>query len=131
MSVIGQGISLRGMVHNDFHYPFYLAAAVVRADVDKAVAIDATGPNKVKLAGDGDQILGKLATLEDRSIEGVKVGTVELRGGWRFKIATGETVTVGQTVVGAGGGEVTAAAAYNAAANTVVEVANGYAIVIR
>lgn len=62
------------MTHNDFHYPFHLAAAVTAADVSKAMALDTTAPNTVKVAGDGDQIIGKLVTFENRVVEGIKVG---------------------------------------------------------
>lgn len=131
MAIIGQGISLNGMQHEDFHYPFHLAAAVTEADKGKPMAIDASAPNTVKVAGDGDAIIGKLVTFEDRKIEGIKVGTVPLRGGWRFKIKAGDAIAVGDTAVGAGGGEVKKAAAANHAANIVVEVADGYATIIR
>lgn len=139
MAVIGQGISLRGITHEDFHYPFYLKAGVVRADVGKAVAIDPTAPNTVRLAADGDQIIGKLVTVEDRAIEGVLVGTVALRGGFKFTVAAASAAfAVGDTAVGAGNGEVKARRnAGNTAnepavnSNFVAEVGTGYVIVVR
>lgn len=129
MAIIGQGVSLEGMTHNDFHYPFLLAAAVVAADVGKPMAVDVTAPNTLKVAADGEQILGRLETFEDRTIEGIKVGAVSIRGGWSFPI-TG-TVAVGDTVVGAGGGNVRAAVEANHADNVVVQVAAGRATIIR
>lgn len=131
MAIIGQGISLRGITHNDFHYPFFLAAGITKADAGKAVALDATAPNTVKLAGDGEQVVGKLTTVENRTVEGVLVGTVELRGGFRFTVADTLTVDIGDTVVGAGGGEVKAAVTANHADNMVVEVDGNTVIVVR
>lgn len=130
MAIIGQGISLRGMTHEKFHYPFYLAAGTVAADVGKAVALDSTAANTVKLAGDGDAIIGKLVTVEDRSVEGVLVGTVALRGGFRF---TGEgVIAVGDSVVGsATAGTVKAAVAADHSDNMVVEVDGTNITVVR
>lgn len=127
MAVIGQGISLRGMTHNEFNYPFFLAAGTTQADVGKAMSLDPANPNTAKLAGDGDQIIGRLVTVENRSVEGVLVGTVTLRGGFGFT-ASG-AVNVGDSVVGAGGGEVKAAATANHSDNMVVEV-NGTSVVV-
>ncbi|MCG7629000.1 hypothetical protein MHM88_14405 [Epibacterium sp. MM17-32] len=132
MAIIGQGISLRGMVHEKFHYPFYLASGITNADVGKAVALDSSAANTVKLAGDDDKIIGKLVTHENRSVEGVLVGTVALRGGFRFtKAAAAPAINVGDTVVGAGGGEVKAAASADHADNMVVEVDGDNIIVVR
>lgn len=129
MAIIGQGVSLDGMTHNDFHYPFLLAASVTIADVGKPMALDAAA-NTMKVAGDGEEILGKLVTFEDRQIEGIKVGTVTLRGGFSFPIASGETVNVGDTLVGGVGG-VKAAAVADHSKNFVVEVADGAATIVR
>lgn len=110
MAIIGQGISLRGMTHEKFHYPFYLKAGIVKADVGKAIAMDSTAANTVKLAEDGDIVVGQLVTVEDRSIEGVLVGTVAMRGGFTFteKAAPTYAIALGDSVVGAGAGTVKA-----------------------
>ena len=131
MAIIGQGISLRGMTHEKFHYPFFLAAGITSADVGKAVSLDSSAANTVKLAGDGEQVLGRLVVVEDRGVEGVLVGTVALRGGFRFTVAATQTVNIGDTVVGAGNGEVKAATAANHADNMVVEVDGTNVIVVR
>lgn len=132
MSVIGQGISLRGMNHEKFHYPFYLASGITSADEGKAVAVDPSAANTVKLAGDGDIIVGKLVIVEDRSIEGLLVGTVALRGGFGFTPATGAVFSVGDTAVGAGNGEVKPAATANHSDNIVVEIeSDGTVVVVR
>lgn len=121
MAIIGQGISLRGMTHEKFHYPFFLTAGITSADVGKAVALDTSAANTVKLAGDDEQVVGYLVVVEDRGVEGVLVGTVALRGG--FRVYTVGSVDVGDTVVGSTtAGHVKAAATANHADNMVVEV---------
>ena len=141
MALIGQGISLRGMLHEKFHYPFYLANGITSADVGKAVALDSTAANTVKLAGDGDKVIGRLEVFEERSIEGVTVGTVALRGGFKFtEVDTPAfALAVGDTVVGAGAGTVKARLNAGATAkesdhsdNMVVEIeADGSIVVVR
>lgn len=131
MSVIGQGISLRGMIHNDFHYPFMISGTVTAADLGKPVTLDKTAANTVKIAGDGDTILGQLVTYEDRKVEGVKVATVALRGGWAFKVKSGDALAIGDTAVGAGAGEIKKATANDLNQNVVVEISGGVATVIR
>jgi len=121
MAIIGQGISLRGMTHEKFHYPFYLASGITIADVGKAVALDSSAANTVKLTGADEQVIGQLVSFEDRGVEGVLVGTVSLRGGFKF---TGEgVIAVGDTVVGsATAGTVKVAAAVDHSDNMVVEI---------
>lgn len=84
MSQIGK-VSLRGLVHEELMYTFLLTAGIVRADEGKAVVMS-TVANTVSLAGDGDEILGRLELVEDRTIEGVLVGTISLGGGRKFLI---------------------------------------------
>lgn len=122
MAVIGQGISHAGLTQEKFHYAFYVAAGITTSDVGKAVSIDTSADHTVKLAADGDHIIGRLEVVEIRSVEGVNVGTVATRGGLKLPIKTGETFTAGDTAVGAGGGEVKVAAAADHTANVVTGV---------
>lgn len=108
MTAIGAGVSLQGIFIEPWMLTFNLAVGTVLADVGKAVTLDPTGANKVKLAGDGDNIIGRLETVEDRTIEGILVGTVSLQGALKLPKKTGETVNVGDQVQGAGAGEVKA-----------------------
>ena len=85
MTAIGTS-SLRGILHDEFQYPFLLASAIVAADVGKPVTIDTGAANTVKLAGDGERILGVLMSFEDRTVEGTKNGAVGLRGGYAFTV---------------------------------------------
>lgn len=129
MAIIGQGISHVGIVQEAFHLPFYLEASITAADVGKAVTLDSTAANTVKIAGDGDQIIGRLETFENRSVEGVVVGAVATRGGWTF--TKSGAVNVGDTVVGAPNGEVKAAAAADYSDNMVVESGATTVVVLR
>ena len=52
-----------------------LASSIVKADEGKPVTIDSAN-NRVKIAGDGDIIFGYLRVVEDRDVEGIKVGTI-------------------------------------------------------
>ena len=130
MAEIGIGISLAGMTHEKFHYPFYLKAGITTADIGKAVALD-TAANTVDLAAADEKIIGMLVTVEDRSVEGVLVGTVALKGGFNFTIANAQVVAVGDTVIGAGAGQVKAAVAADHADNFVVQVTGSIATVVK
>ena len=104
------GLSNKGRYLEDFQEYFYLASGITAADVGKAVEIDTSGEQKVKLATDGGIIIGRLEVFEDRLQEGIKVGTVSLKGFNYLPIKAGLTgiaaVAIGDTVVGAGSGEV-------------------------
>lgn len=104
-------VSLRGIVHDDFQYPFSVNSAVVDADAGvKAVSVDTAAANQVKLAADGERILGLLGVFENRVAEGAKVGTVYLHGGYEFTMKASpsgpEMPAVGDFIVGAGSGTV-------------------------
>lgn len=130
MSIIGAGVSLQGIEHDEFHYPFRLASGITSADVGKAVALDTTAANTVKLAGDNETVLGKLVSVENRVSEGILVGTIALKGGFRF-VKVG-TINVGQTVVGsATPGAVKVAGAADHSNNVVVESGTGYVVVVK
>jgi len=144
-SVIGAGVSLSGIFIEDFLFPFNLKSGITTSDVGKAVALDTSAANTVKLAGDGDRIIGRLETVENRLSEGILVGTVSLKGGLKFPVKSGETVAIGDTIQGAGSGEVKTIAVstdtdgtgtptvkhtVHDGRNIVVEVGTGYAVVI-
>lgn len=105
MSIIGEGITHRGLVPDEFNIGWNIAAGVVAADVGKAMSIDTTAPRTAKLAADGEVIIGTLSTLEIRAIEGLRVGTLSMKGGLGFTRAAGApAVTPGSILCGAGGG---------------------------
>lgn len=131
-------VTLRGYYFEDSIFTFKLKAGITKDDIGKAVALDTSAANTVKLAGDNDVIIGRLETVENRSVEGILVGAVALRFAEILPIKTGETVNVGDTVVGAGDGEVKAlmsgspaASAPNYSMNFVAEVIGTNAVVVK
>lgn len=135
---IGAGISLAGMYHEDWQYPFFISGDVSHEDIGKAVTLDTSKANTVKLAGDGDPVLGRLEVYEDRVQEGIKVATVNLAGGMKLPVKEGETVNIGDAVIGAGSGEVRSVIPTGAEAddviptdNIVVEVGSGFCVVVK
>ncbi|WP_353645760.1 hypothetical protein [Mesorhizobium sp. WSM2239] len=126
-----QNVTLRGFHWEVSSLTFNLNAATTKDDIGKAVSLDTAAPNTVKLAADGETIIGRLASFEDRTVEGSKVGAVELQFANTLPIKAASGVAVGSTVVGAGGGEVKPAAAPNHAENYVVEIIGTNAVVIK
>jgi hypothetical protein len=104
-------VSLKNFHYELDNYTFNLATGIAAADIGKAVMIDASAANTVKLATAGAEILGRLEQVEDRTVSGLLLGTVALRFGGILPIKAGETVIVGDSLVGAGAGEVKAQAA--------------------
>lgn len=124
--IIGAGVTLRGIPQQQFRFTFVLDSAIVAADIGKPVSIKAGAANTVEIAADDALIVGRLLTVEDRTIEGTKVGTVETKGG--FLLNTTGVIAVGDSVVGAGAGAVKAGADSR---NRVVEIpAAGTAVIL-
>jgi len=96
-------ISHEGLNIEDWSFPFLLPAAAVAGDVGKAMSPDASASNGVKEAPDGGEIIGQLQFFEDRKAEGIKLGTVMMKGGMKFT-KTAAALAVGDSVVGAGAG---------------------------
>lgn len=114
----------------EFTFTYYLHASITAADLGKAVTLDTTGRNTVRLAGAGDHVFGRLETFEDRTQEGVKVGAVSRK--FRSKLPTTGVVAVGDNVVGSatlGSVATGAVPAGGHARNYVIEVGTGFAIV--
>lgn len=123
-------VRLDGTTHPDFRYTFEISGTVTAADEGKAVALDATKANTVKLAGENDVVIGRLFKYEDRVVEGVKLATVETKGGMRLpKDDYTVVIAVGASVIGAGAGLVKAAGTATPK-NYVVESADNYVVVM-
>lgn len=121
-AIIGAGVTLQGIVPQVFAWAWNVTGAVTNANVGELVAQDITARNSVKLLGADDAPIGVLATFEDRVIEGIKVGTVDHKGGFSIKY-TG-ALAVGDSVCGsATPGQVKKAAAANR--TLVVEIIDG------
>ena len=126
-----QGVTIKGSIP-DNNLTFVLDDTIVEADEGKLVTQDTTAANKVKLCGDGDEILGKLFRYEDRVVERVKVGSVILVGGLEFPAASGYTPAIGDKVVGAAGGYCRKAGVGESSDIAVFEIlANGNVVVIK
>lgn len=98
--MIGSGVSLRGIPFPLFELPWYISGVVDKsADIGKAVTQDTTAATTAKLAGDGNAILGALVSYENRSVEGIAVGTIQHKGCFRFAY-TGAAPVVGDKVSG-------------------------------
>ena len=115
----------------DFTFTMNVSGAVTLADVGKAVTLDRTAPNTVKLAGNNDVIYGRLESVEAGGLDGLTVGAVSRK--FRAILPTdGTAVTVGDSVDGgATAGTVKAqAAADSVDRNVVLEVLSGNRVVV-
>lgn len=129
-------VTLIGQTQPDFNYTFAISDTITDGDAVLGLAVcqDTTANNTVKLATDGSEILGQIIMYEDRTSQGDgKVVTVATRGGMKFKVKSGESITVGDAVVGAGNGEVRkkAGASDTATGNVVWEVPTGYCVILK
>lgn len=102
-------VSLRGIYHEDSTISWNLATGITTADVGKAVTLDSTAANTMKLCDDNDPIWGRLESVEVRGQEGtgVTIGTVAMRGSFDFTInpdarssSPDETPVVGEYLAG-------------------------------
>lgn len=102
-----------GFPLDDTTFTYAINGTTDQASVGKALTLDTSGTSTMKLAGAGDPIHGRLSTLEDRTQQGAGVtGAVQRRFKELLPIKAGlaglDAVAVGDTVVGAGAGEVKA-----------------------
>ena len=124
---IGAPVSY-GFALNDFMFTYLVSGAVTAADVGKAVTLDTTVANTVKLAGNADKVFGRLETFEDRVTLGIKVGTVSRKFKDRLP-KTAAAIAVGDSVTGSAtaGSVITAVVADPS--NIVIEVLTGFVVV--
>ncbi len=123
-----------------------LASGITAVHEGRALTQDGTNANQYRLAGDNDPIDARLLKVENRAVTGQLLGTISKVFIEELPIKSGETVTVGNMVVGAGSGEIKALAAAGTPAdlaavatlvnaerrrrtNIVVEVRTGFAVV--
>jgi hypothetical protein len=113
----------------DFTFTYYLKSTITAADVGKAVTLDTTARNAVKLAAAGDPVYGRLETFENRKQDGILTGAVSRK--FRSKLPTTGSVAVGDHVVGSAtaGAVATGTPTVTDPRNHVIEVQTGYAIV--
>ena len=126
---LAQGVTVAGLPVEAFQITFNLAAGITAADVGKLVAFSTAADNTVALPADDGVACGVLMTFEDRVTEGIRVGTVGLKGGYR--VATTGAVTRGQTLVGSATAGIGKGATLAAGAtNRVTAVGTGFAEVL-
>lgn len=123
-------VSLRGFHFEDASLTVKLAAGITQNDIGKAVAMSNVA-NTFKLAGADEHIVGRLVSVEDRTVEGQLVGAVEFQFANYLPIKAGEAVAAGDTVVGAGNGEVKKLATPDHSKNFVAEVVGSNAVVVK
>ena len=98
-----------GIPVNETRHTFN-GVGITNADVGKAATLVTGGADvTVKLAGDGDIVLGQIETVEIETTGEIIVNVLIL-GGYRLRCATDAVIKVGDTVVGAGAGLVKAGA---------------------
>jgi hypothetical protein len=96
--IIGAGVTLRGLIPQDMAWTWNVSGVVTFDDVGELVAQDLTAANTVKLLAVDEQPIGMLASYEDRKIEGIKIGTVDHKGG--FKVTYTGALAIGDSVCG-------------------------------
>jgi hypothetical protein len=117
-----------GFTLEDFIFTYLMSGTPSTSDVGKAVSLDTTGTNTVKLTADGDVIFGRLETFEDRTLLSIKVGAVARKFKNKLPAAVGHGIAVGDRIVGAAGGLVKKDAAASASNPIVVEVGTDFVV---
>ena len=120
-AIIGEGVSLRGIVDDEYGYTWNLTGTIAAADVGKAMTQDLTVANSAKLTTDGAVVLGALASYENRVQEGTVVGAIYRKGVFVWEY-TGTAPALGVGVVGSATAGKVKAAAGAVVNNMVVEV---------
>lgn len=118
-------VVLDGFTQHNFAFTMFLKAGHGLTDAEligRAVTLDTTADATVEVAGDGDNIYGRIFQVEDRSQEDVVTVTVETRFRKRLKKEADNSVVIarGESVVGAGDGLVKAATTDDLAKNIVL-----------
>ncbi|MGN6820260.1 MAG: hypothetical protein ACTHJR_16475 [Sphingomonas sp.] len=114
-----------------FTFTYLISGTVdASADVGKAVALDTTAANTVKLTGDNDVIFGRLVSIENRDSLGFKTGAVQRRFKEKLPAAVGHGIAVGNVVSGsATAGVVKLATSQTTLHNQVIETGTDYVVV--
>lgn len=118
-----------GYHFEDAAFTYLISGSVTADDVGKAVALDTSAANTVKLTSDNDVIFGRLETFEDRSVLGIKVGAVSRM--FKDKLPKGSNViALGTSVSGSPtAGVVKQATSQDTNRNVVVEVGTDFVVV--
>lgn len=105
-------IRLHGYPFPDAQIGVNLAPGITAAHIGRALTLDTSADDQLKLAGDGDVIIARLLTVEDRKVEGQLIGTAAFRFAERLPVkpalAGDQAVVRGSRLCGAGDGLVRA-----------------------
>lgn len=117
----------------DFQFTMLVSGTIdVANDVGKAVTLDTTAANTVKLAGNNDYVYGRIESLENRALEGVVVANISRK--FRSVLPTTGAVALGNEVSGSATAGVVKATttqpAENAKRNRIVEILTGNRAVV-
>ncbi len=124
-------VFIDGTTQPDFDYGLKYSGTIDADDVTdgKALSLDTTVANTVKLAANDDLIIGRLFQLEDRVVEGIQMATFRTKGGLRFPKNESETIALGDTIIGAGDGLVKSAGSADSS-NRVIYVGTDYVVAL-
>lgn len=89
-----------GFPLDDFTFTYRLSGTPTEADAGKAVTLDTTQAGTMKLTGDNDVIMGRLFSVEVRTVDGIRTGAVQRKFKEKLPAATGHGIVLGDTVVG-------------------------------
>lgn len=108
--------------------------AAIATTTGKVVALDTSAAGTVKLAGDGDEIFGRVYVAERRAVLGINVASVARKFKEKVPTAAGYAApAIGDRVIGGGNGTVKKATANSGAGvpsdPVVIEVGNGFVVV--
>lgn len=110
-------------------FTYLLAAGMTAADVGKAVTLDTTAANRVRLAAAGEPIFGRLETYEDRDSLSIKTGAVSRQFKEKLPAPAGHGIAVGASVTGGAIPGNVAGAAAGTNRTIVVETGATYVVV--
>lgn len=128
MAYTGAGVVSYGFPIDQFIFTYLISGLADQAATDaapgKVVSFDNSAASTVKLAADGDTIVGRVKTSENRDVLGIKVAAVQRKFKERVAAVANHGLAVGDTVLGGGGGLVKKNGTGTPTNSRVVEVFN-------
>lgn len=118
-------VAMDNVPQTEWQFTAKLASGITAADIGKALTLDSSA-NQFKLATDGAKVHARLLQVENRVQTGQLLGTIALKFIDELPLKSGETPAVGNSVLGAGGGEVKVGTDAN---NIVLEVRSASVVV--
>lgn len=122
-----------GFPLDDFVFTYNLAAGIGQNELGYALTLDTSAPSKMKLAGNGAPIHGRLFQAEDRSMQGGGLtGSVQRKFKEKLLAVAGHAIVAGDSVCGSATPGVVreAVVGTDPITNIVVEVLTGNYVVV-